>query len=268
MVSKLFFIFILAFVSRLNGVTAVLPGSAVHNAATGLILAADSPAAANVNPALISGGLEIGTARLFNMFELPVYSVHYGYRRKAAGFYVGAVHLNHNLYRQSMINMSAAYLASGFSVGGSLRTMTSKAVGYRRDTSLLADFGFAWQREMFKGGFSVKNISNTKVKGQTLPVLFQAETSCQITGDGIISLGIEKEKGYDFALRTASSFRLHENLMIIAGYQHRPARIGTGFVFFVDTFSISYGMLSHEVLAATHFFSIGYRYQGDYIAGF
>ncbi len=268
MASKLIFIFIFAFICRLNGVVASLPASAVHNASTGLLFIADNPADAFVNPALIVDGAELGVTRIFNISDLPLYSAHYGYRSKFIGLYLGTVHLDHHLYSESVINLSTAYLVQHFSIGGSFRTVTNKAKGYRRNTSLLTDFGFVWLGERLSSGFSVKNITNTKSKEQAYPILFQIETGYKIGEDGSLSIGVEKERGYEFTLKTASSYRVHDGLKLIAGYQHRPARIGTGFVLSVNTFSVNYGMLSHENLAATHFFSIGYRCRGGVISEF
>ena len=244
---------------KLTAVDLAINTSAVQNATAGMILLANSPSGTGLNPAYFHPGVESGISYLFGIRELPYYTFHLAASRNKWGFYLGATHLAHPQYKESSFNLSLNYRSSFFATGSSLRMVHNRISEYYVSSAYLADVGFLFSKEDFSSAFAVRNISQTRFQGDILPVVLLWEMNYQLTPHSSLSLGVEKEKDYDFTYKIGAYYRLHPYLALLCSYQYEPDRIGAGVILLPSPIRASYSIQTHRYLDITHFLSLTYE---------
>jgi len=248
-------------VVKLSAVGLTLNTSATQNAANGLIFLAQSPSGTSLNPAYQYQGVESGVTYLFNFHDLPYYTLHLSSIRNAWGFYLGGCHLAHPLYKETNINLSLNYRRNFFAVGTSLRFMHNRVSDYHNAHAFIADAGFIVYYDNIITGFSIKNLTQTRFQGYKLPVVLIWEMSYSLSDNSSLSLGLEKERNYDFSFKIGTYYRLHSYIALLSSYQYEPDRIGAGVKLLPSPLRISYSILTHRYLSPTHYFSLTYGFR-------
>ena len=236
-----------------------IPQSAVHNAVSGLSLIFSSPATAAVNPANISSGLETSATYLFNLRELPVYNLHFGYQFGSFGIHMGNSFLNHKLYRENLLEFTAAYRWKSFAAGFGINRLSVAVTDYESEAAIKFDAGFLYENRKFTTGFSVLNVLQTKCENELLPVVINWESCLKVSAKGKLAIGFEKENGFDFAFKFAARYDFFKSFSLLTGYQYNPARLGVGAVFGIGEFHLIYSVRTHQYLDLTHYISVEYE---------
>ncbi len=257
---KLFIIISLLFCTILSAIDLHLPLSAIQNATSGLVLIYPSPSAANSNPACTFSGIETSATYLFSMEDLPFYNFHVQYRYRNFGFHVGSSFLAHPLYKESSSMFSVNYTYHEFSIGSSIRHLYNMVEEYHEDSTLLADMGLLWKNGNISTGLSVRNAAHSKFLEERLPIVYLWESCFSITPKSRLSVGLEKETGFDFAFKIAGRYDVHKVLTILSSYQYEPDRIGVGAIFNLKDFSICYSVRTHQYLSLNHYISLNYAF--------
>lgn len=251
-------LFLGAFV-QINAIDLTLNTSAVHNATSGLFLLADTPSGTNLNPAYISQGLESGVTYLFNFTELPLYNFHAAKGWQKLGFYFGGSHLKHPYYSETLMNIAVNYRKSYLAAGTSLRFLHTRVTNYLNADLFMLDAGFVVFHDNITTGISIRNLSRTRFRNNVLPVVILWELNYKISELSSISLGLEKEREYDFSFKTGAFYRIHPYIAFLTSYQYEPDRIGAGVILLPAPFRITYSVLTHRYLSPTHYVSLTYE---------
>ncbi|MBW6515224.1 MAG: hypothetical protein K0B81_01240 [Candidatus Cloacimonetes bacterium] len=245
---------------NLPAVDLTLNTSAIQNATNGLIFLAQSPSGTILNPAYLHQGLESGVTYLFSFTDLPYYTLHLSSNRNNWGFYLGGCHLAHPLYKESSLNLTINYRKNFYAVGSSLRLMHNRVSDYHNAHAFIGDAGLIIYYDKITSGFSIKNLTQTRFQGHTLPVVVIWEINYSLSNNSSLSLGLEKERNYDFSFKTAAYYRLHPYIAILSSYQYEPDRIGAGVKLLPSPLRITYSILTHRYLSPTHYFSLAYEF--------
>jgi hypothetical protein len=237
-----------------------IPVSASHNAVSGLIFLSENPSGTNINPAFIYPGAEAGGSYLYNLADLPYYTLHLSTLSGQWGFYLGGSHLAHPLYQETVSNLSFNLRRELYAFGISFRMLQTQIRNFDTARAFALDSGFIVYYDSFTLGFSLRNVSQTRFQGQFLPIVVHWEVNHSLSRNSSLSVGIEKEKGYDFTLKFGAFHRLYPQLALLAGYQYEPDRIGAGIILLPAPLQVTYSFLTHRYLAPTHFISLTYSF--------
>ena len=235
------------------------PASATNLSSCGLILLTPSPAGSFSNPALATNGLETGFLRFFDLNSLPYYSLQTGHRVNRYGMHLGINHLDHKLYKETLLSFGLNYSRERFAVGSSFKFLNVNTSGYQRILVISSTNGIIWYHGKLTGSAAISNLISEKKSGVHLPITYLTEMSYQLEPWGTFSIGIEKEEDYEFCFKIGSVREVFQYLRLIASYQSEPSRIGFGVNIFHNSYSISYGFLTHQYLGLTNCISIGYE---------
>ncbi len=258
---KLIFYLIFASMLPLWSIDLNLPVSSMHNAASGLSLIHSTPASSAVNPAVFYSGLESSISQLFGLSELPYYNLHAGYSFGKLNLHLGQSYLDHELYIEGSTQLSLNYNWRSISAGIALRRLYNKVRGYHEASAFLTDAGIMWHFDKFSSALAVRNVTQTKFLGLSLPLTILWESCYQFSANSRISVGLEKQDEFDFSFRFAAKYQPFSLFSILAGYQFEPDRIGLGTVFHLQRFYLGYSVRTHQYLDLTHYISIGYEIQ-------
>ncbi|MBN2461934.1 MAG: hypothetical protein JXB60_10065, partial [Candidatus Cloacimonetes bacterium] len=234
------------------------PYDAVQNAMAGCYILEEHPLACWQNPAVSGRGVEISGSFLYSLPELPLAIACYSTSIRKWGFSLSHSSLLHPLLKQNLslvgVNYGNEFLAGGLALSFINYTYHDRG----KFSAFSLNSGFYWQLGIFKSGFSCHNILQSRLGSATLPVLYSYETRLQLPGNVIIGCGLEKETGYDFSLRFASSISITKFLKLFTGYQYNPDRIGTGIMIILRNYHLCYSVRNHQILPYTHYLSISY----------
>ncbi len=256
---KISFIIFLIFVNiQIIAIDLNLDKSAIHNATSGIALIYDSPSATSINPALCNPGIETSATYLFGLKELPYYNLHSAYKIKSFGLYLGNFYLDHEFYKENILNFALNYQLSNLSCGLSLRYLSNKVENYHNDSSIIFDLGLTWKINNISSALAVKNISQSTFIEEKLPTVYLYESCYQVTDKSKIAVGLEKEDDFNFCFKLAARYDIFKLMSILSSYQFNPDRIGVGMVFNVFKFSIVYSVRTHQYLDLSHYISVGY----------
>jgi hypothetical protein len=248
----LFFHFFLAAID-LN-----LPLSAYQNAANDLTLFIPSTSITAIQPALIKSGFETGFTNLYALKELPYYFFHSAYQLKKMGIYFGNSHLAHEFYVENQTYLACNYQLKAFSFGLQTRYLFNKVPGYHSLSKILYDVGFAYSGDSHKVAFCMKNATQTTAYEIDLPTYFIWETNYKINQFANVSVGIEKQKHFDFLFRIAAFYQVIPFFALVTSYQYDPQRIGAGTAVNYGKWDMMYSVRTHQYLDLTHFISLSY----------
>jgi hypothetical protein len=246
-------------ISFLSAIDLNLPQSAVHNATNNLNLIYPTPSSMSMNPAICSPGIETSTTYLFNLEELPKYDFHLVFPFGNCSFHLGDSYLDHEFYKENIavvgFNYSSHYLTAGFN----MRLLNSKVENYKETGSTIVDGGLKWSNSNISSALAIRNITQSKYAGNTLPIVYLWESCYQITKSSRISFGLEKENEFDFSFKFAGRYDIMQTLSLISSYQFEPNRIGIGAVFNLFNFNLVYSVRTHQYLNLTHYISLSYE---------
>lgn len=255
----LFLLLLLHIGSILSGIDLNLPASAVHNAANNLNLIYPTPASMSMNPSVYAPGLETSATYLFNLTELPKYDLHFVLTLGDFRLYLGDTYLDHEFYLENAAMLGMNYTFSSVTAGFNLRRLSSKVEGYREAISQLLDGGISWQNGRISSSLALRNITQSKLDEEKLPVFYLWESCFDISEKGRVSVGFEKQDRFDFSLKFAGRFDLFQMLSLISSYQSEPARTGIGIIFMINKFKVIYSVRTHQHLGINHYISVNYE---------
>ena len=263
---KISFIIFLIFINtQIIALDLNLDKSAIHNATSGIALIYDSPSATSINPAfnpaLCNPGIETAATYLFDLKELPYYNLHSAFKIKSFGLYLGDHYLDHEFYKENILNFALNYRLSNLSCGLSLRYLSNKVENYHNDSSLIFDLGLAWKINNISSAIAVRNITQATFIEEKLPTVYLWESCYQVTDKSKIAVALEKEDDFSFCFKLAARYDIFKLMSILSSYQFNPDRIGVGMVFNVSGFSVVYSVRTHQSLDLTHYISVGYVFK-------
>lgn len=238
-----------------------LPASAPLNASSELSLLTDCPSSAVINPAVFNPGISTSATYLYSLNELPFYNLQAASKYKKVGFTLSEGFLDHEFYTESISGFSAAYLHEHISVGLGVRFLWTKVTEYDTYSGIAFDGGFLWRTGKTSSALAMKNIFNTKVAEEQLPIFWLWETGYEITEKSKLVFGVEKQNDFEFCFKFGGKYRIAKILTLIASYQNEPSRIGSGFVLNIRKYNIAYSARTHQYLSMTHYISVGYSFK-------
>lgn len=246
--------------SWIESIDLLMPASALQNASSGLILLYPVASATHYNPAYVHSGIESSYTRLFNTPTLPYYTFHLAKKTNRFGLYGGITQINHSFYRETSVSAAVNYSHENFTIGKSLRLLDNRVTDFHHEQTYLSDIGLVWRFQHLNYAMSIRNVTAKEFLAQPLPVVFVNEINYPVTSIGSISLGLEKEKDYDFCFKIGSAAEVASYLNLIASYQSAPSRIGLGTIVRVNRIIVAYSFLTHQHLSYTQSVSIGYDF--------
>ncbi|OQX70683.1 MAG: hypothetical protein B6D62_03880 [Candidatus Cloacimonas sp. 4484_275] len=202
--------------------------------------------------------METSVTYLFNLKEVPFYNFHSGIHLGNFGIHLGNAFLNHELYRENLLEMSVAYRWQSFKIGVSANHLFVAVANYETETAIKFDAGIIYENKNFSTGFSVLNVSQTKCQNKLLPVVINWESCLTISSKSKLAIGFEKENNFDFALKFAGRYDFFNSFSLLTSYQYNPDRIGIGTVFDIGNFHFIYSVRTHQYLNLTHYVTIKY----------
>lgn len=132
---------------------------------------------------------------------------------------------------------------------------TIEAIGI--DVGLLASL----RNKYYLGAF-IKNVNHpaigTGISRQDLPRRISLGASYRPANELITSFEIERELGKEMQVQAGFIFTILPPVDILMGIQSNPGRMGAGINFDLNGFEFTWSILTHPILPATQFYSIGY----------
>ena len=250
---------LLFFISSLTSIDLNLPVSAIHNATNNLNLIYPTPASMSMNPAVCIPGLETSVTYLFSLEELPKYDLHLVFPIGNFCFHLGDSYLNHELYSENKAIFGLNYSLKSVTAGFSVRMLSSQVEGYQDAGTTIIDSGLKWEHGQISSAVALRNVTQSKYEGLTLPIVYLWESCYRLSSSSRISLGLEKEDDFDFSFKFAGCYDILQMLTLISSYQFEPDRIGVGAVFNLHKFKVIYSVRSHQYIGLTHYISLGYE---------
>lgn len=196
---------------------------------------------------------------LYSESELPLYSLFTGFHVPGGIVAAGAQMLDHPLYREGNFLLNYHVRVNYLTLGINERYLFSSVVNGSKSSSFLTDTGLGFHTESFDTCLGFHNIFRAEFQEEALPMLFISEVAYKPMEGAIVSLGIEKEKGYDACLKVASRYRISHTFTALAGYQHEPDRFSAGMEFYLRSWSVCYALHTHPDLDLTHAISISWK---------
>ncbi|MDY6915304.1 MAG: hypothetical protein SVM86_03175 [Candidatus Cloacimonadota bacterium] len=253
---KIIAVLLCQFFSILTAIGLNLPNSAIQNATNNLTLLHREPANFMQNPASYSEGVQTSVSFLYNISEIPYYSLNLNKKN----FAFALINLGSSPYQENRAAAGYSYAYGNLRTGVNLKILYVRIDNYNTISTFLVDTAIAWEIENFVTSIALQNVNQARYKGKKLPVTLIWESSWQVTSQGILSVGIEKQRDFEFSSRLGVSYKALNSLKLISSYQYEPNRIGAGVVFTKKKWKISYSVRTHQYLDLTHFISLSYGF--------
>jgi hypothetical protein len=246
-------------ISILPAVDENLPADAFQLAHAGLALLFETPASQFSLPAAGAEGISSTYTNLFQMADLPVYSLFAAQKWHQQKFGFGCQMLNHPAYHemQWLANYRGNWHFVQLGING--RYIQEKVAEENSASVFVADAGLGFVQKSLRLSFAVHNIGKNSLAGEELPVSFISEIVYDLQAQCRLGIGLEKQPNYDVAWRLGTMYELRSNFALHAGYQFQPDRFSGGLQFQVAHVSLMYAVQTHTSLDLTHAVSLAYQ---------
>lgn len=210
------------------------------------------------NPALGDSELLLSSSYLYNLRELPRYTLSGGYNIGDYTLCYAIEHLGHEYYKETGQLVSIEYNWNEITGGIALRDHLLKIGNEKYEHGISCDAGIYWRGEGVQSAISIVNCFGNCVGAEKLPVYITGEMCIAINSNGSLGLRLEKEDGYDFMPSIAGSYAIASCFEMVSSYGINPGVIGCGFSVKLGRLAFDYGLQYHQDLEESHYISLRY----------